>query len=222
MANQIASGEVDALIEGVMPTLIIEQRTQRITPDLVVWRKGQRQYHSVFFVRHDSPVTHLQELRGRTIVFEAPRSTSAYHVPRATLRSEGLTLVADEATESGPEAVRYLFAGSELNQAYWVHRGIAEAGAFNDGDWERVPDTIRKDLRIIHSTRPLLRWLIAFASDLDPGVRAAVSEALTAAHQDEVGRAALQAASGIARFEHLSDADRADLAYWRTVLGELE
>ncbi len=218
MANLVANGEVSAVIEGVMPTLVIARRSGGFEPALLAWRKGQRQYHSVFFARRDSGIRSLADLKGRTIAFEAPRSTSAFFVPRATLLAEGIGLAAVDNTAAAPDVVHYLFAGSELNQAYWVHRGRADAGAFNDGDWERVPETIRGDLEIIHRTRPLLRWLVSFTGAVDPAVRAAVIEALFNAEADELGSLALEDAARIKKFERLTDEDRENLAYWSEVL----
>lgn len=222
MAHRVADGEVDAVIEGVMPTLAIQRRTGSLVPSLLVWRKGQRQYHSVFFVRDDSPITGLHDLPGKTIVFEAPRSTSAYYVPRAALQAQGLTLASVDNREAGPQAIRYLFAGSELNQAYWVHRGRGDVGAFNNGDWDRVPDKIRQELRIIHATRPLLRWLLSYTTELDAGTRHQVTAVLESAHRDEAGRESLKAAARIAKFERLGEADREGLAYWTTTLSDLK
>jgi phosphonate transport system substrate-binding protein len=221
MADRIASGDVDGLVEGVMPSLSIQRRTGNLDPALLAWRKGQRQYHTVFFVRHDSPIVALPDLAGKTIAFEAPRSTSAYFVPRATLVDAGMPLVTAANPAASADAVRYVFAGSELNQAYWVHRGRADVAAFNNGDWDRVPEHLKKDLRLIHTTRPMLRWLLSFRGGLDAATRAAVTDVLVHAHETEVGRVALEAAAGIARFEPLMDNDREGLVYWADVLQEL-
>lgn len=218
MTSLIDRGEVDALIEGVMPTLSIQRRTQSLSPALLAWRKGQRHYHTVFFVRQDSPIDSLLALRGKTIAFESPRSTSAYFVPLETLRAEGLTVSAAEEDRLAPNTVRYVLAGSELNQAYWVSAGRADAGAFNNGDWDRVPESVRRDLRVIHRTRSLLRWLVSFSDALDPQIRAAVTDALLDMHQNPEGRAALEEAEQIARFEVLTDEDRENLAYWSKML----
>lgn len=222
MATLISEDQVQAVIEGLMSTLVLQRRTERLQPALVAWRKGQREYHSVFFVRRDSGIDKLADLAGRTLVFEAPRSTSAYLLPKAELVGAGLVLAYSDQSGSAPGVVYYRFAGSEENQAYWVERGIADAGAFNNGDWQRLAEPVRNRLRIIHRTRPMLRWLLSFETDLDPAVRSAVSVALVDAEQHDAGREALQQASRISRFEPLSAADRSDLAYWSAVLSVLD
>lgn len=209
-----------------MPTLKLRQRTGRMDIRLLLWRKGQRQYHTVFFARRDSTIERLDQLRGKTIVFESPRSTSAYDVPRLALMGVGLQLAAaigrGGSDRHSPRDVRFVFAGSELNQAYWVHAGRADAGAFNDGDWERVPKTIQSELRIFHETPPILRWLLSFTAVVDPDFRDAVVEILLSMDKDPEGRAVLQAASRIAKIERLTDADRASLTYWEQALRRLD
>ncbi|MCG7914306.1 MAG: phosphate/phosphite/phosphonate ABC transporter substrate-binding protein [Candidatus Thiodiazotropha weberae] len=218
MANHIGNARVDALIEGVMPTLVIKRRSVELEPTLLVWRKGQRQYHTVFFVRSDSGINSLEQLRGKSIAFEAPRSTSAYFVPRAELLAAGIPLGADEERNLPSDSVRYVFADSEINQAYWVHRGRTDAGAFNNGDWDRLPTGIRKDLKIIHRTRPVVRWLFSFTPKVEMSVRQAVVEALLEAHTNDLGRKALQEAARIKQLERLNDQDLENLNYWSTVL----
>ncbi|MEZ5575450.1 MAG: PhnD/SsuA/transferrin family substrate-binding protein [Candidatus Competibacteraceae bacterium] len=56
------------------------------------WRKGQREYHSVFFSRKDGPVAALADLPGHILVFEAPRSTSAYAAPKIFLKQGALSI----------------------------------------------------------------------------------------------------------------------------------
>lgn len=226
MAARIRAGTVNALIEGVMPTLELQRQGGQLDIRLLLWRKGQRQYQTVFFTRNDSPITRLDELRGKTIVFESHRSTSAYGVPRAVLREAGLRVAPHEgltpADAAEREMVQFVFAKTELNQAYWVHSGRGDAGAINNGDWERLPESIKRDLRIFHVTLPVLRWLLSFVTTTDARTRHAVEEILLSMHRDPEGRAALEAASGITKIELLSAEDRANLMRWNKSLARLD
>lgn len=123
MADQLAAQKVDALIDGVFPTLDIERRIGRLRTTLLVWRKGQREYHTVFFSRSEGPVATLTDLPGRVLVFETHRSTSAHAIPKAYLRQQGFIVVPADQTSPPANAFRYVFAGAELNQAYWVLHG---------------------------------------------------------------------------------------------------
>lgn len=223
LASLINDDKVDAFLEGVMPTIEIQRRTGKTSPGLLAWRKAQSQYQSVIFVRKDSPITNLQALRDKTIVFESMRSTSAYFVPKATLQAQGLSLVATTSfSEAKAGDMHYLFAGSEINQAYWVLRGRADAGAFNNGDWDRLPEIVKQDLRIIHRSKPILRWLFTFIDGLDQKTQSAVIRVLLNAHEDESGQQALLAAERIAKFEVLTVEDRGNLAYWSDLLVNIQ
>lgn len=218
MADYVQTQQVDALLEGVFPSLRIQQLTGQLQPTLLAWRKGQRQYHSVFFSRRGGPVTELADLQGRRLVFEAPRSTSAYAMPRGYLQQQGFMLVPDEQANPPADAIRYLFSGAEVNQAYWVLYDKADAGAFNNGDWERLAPGVQEQLQIFAHTPPVLRWLWSFHEDTDPTIQATVTAVLLEMHQDPHAQAALQAASDIRRFETLNAEDRANIANWRDTL----
>ncbi|MFD2113012.1 phosphate/phosphite/phosphonate ABC transporter substrate-binding protein [Thiorhodococcus fuscus] len=218
MRQRIERGEVDLLLESLISTLTLERQTNRIHPELLVWRKGQRQYRTLFFARKDSPIRQLTDLRGKHLVFESERSTSAFFIPLITLETAGVELIPTQTDPIREQASSYAFAGSELNQAYWVQRGKAEAGAFNDGDWKRTPDSIRKDLRIFHTTPPILRYIASYRDGIPPETRDATTRILVEMSDTETGRAALAKASHITRIEPLTDTDRAQIEHWRQTL----
>ena len=218
MAGKLVAQEVDGYLDSVFPTLDLERRTGQVQPALVAWRKGQREYRSVIFAAEIGPVAALADLRGRTLVFESPRSTSAYALPKAFLRQQGFTLFPADHTAIPADSVRYVFAGAELNQAYWVLHGKGDAGAFNDGDWERLPPPLRAQLRIIAQTPALLRMLFSFRRGVSETTQTAVETALVGMHDDPAGREALLAASNISKFERLTAADNDRLVGWRTLL----
>jgi len=59
---------------------------------LVTWYAptGQAGYYSVLIVRSDSPFQKLEDLRGKTLAWADPNSTSGYLVPLAALRSQNI------------------------------------------------------------------------------------------------------------------------------------
>lgn len=218
LSQRIVRGEVEFVLETVFPTLVLQERSRKIDSALVVVRRGQREYRSVFFVRKESPVRALGDLRGRTLVLQALRSTSAFALPKAELERAGLALVSADEDRSGRGNVRYVLALAEINQAVWVLHGKGDAGAFNEGDWAALPDRVRSQLRVFHETRPIVRGLLSFHAGLDPRVRRLAQEALLGLDDDEPGRAALALASGITRFEPLTASDRKGLRDWAAVL----
>jgi phosphonate transport system substrate-binding protein len=218
LSRRIRAGEVDVVIETVFPTLRLAESSGRLEPALLVERRGERAYHTVFFALRDSPIQRLADLRGRTLALQALRSTSAFALPLAELRREGLAVVPADDTRAAPQAVRYTLAGAEINQAIWVATGRADAGAFNDGDWKAIPEKVREKLRVFHETAPLLRGLLSVRSGLDPETRARALALLLRLHEDPAGKQALRRASGITRLDPLTAAERESLRRWAGVL----
>ena len=217
LSQRLVRREVDFVLESVFPMLTLRERSRSLEPALLVVRRGEREYRSVFFTRQASPIQKLSDLRGRTLVLQALRSTSAFALPRAELARAGIPLVAaDEAADR--RSVRYVLALAEVNQAVWVLHGKGDAGAFNEGDWQALPDKVRAQLRVFARSRPIERGLIAFRGTLEPATRSKLEEVLLALDQDEAGRAALKQASGVTRFERLTPQQRQAVLDWAAVL----
>lgn len=218
LSQRLARGDVDMVLETVFPTLVLQARSRSLDPALVVVRRGQRAYRSVFFTRREAPYRSLGDLRGRTLVLQALRSTSAFALPRAELARADITLLPSDDPRAGRENVRYVLAGAEINQAIWVLQGKGDAGAFNEGDWAALPEKVRSQLRVFHETRPIVRGLLSFRAGLGARARKATEDVLLALDGDEAGKAALARASGVTRFERLTAADRRELGGWAPIL----
>jgi len=218
LSQRLVRGDVDFVIETVFPTLALQERSHSLDPALVVVRRGQREYRSVFFTRKDARIQSLRDLRGKTLVLQALRSTSAFALPKAELERAGLSLAPADDLRARPDDVRYVLALAEINQAVWVLHGRGEAGAFNEGDWADLPEKVRSQLRVFHETAPIVRGLLSFRARLDPGTRRVVEAALLSLPEDEAGRAALTRAAGVTRFERLTPQDRRALKVWAPIL----
>jgi phosphonate transport system substrate-binding protein len=219
LSQRLKQGEVDMVIESVFPTLELQERSgQNLRPHLAIVRREQREYHSVFFARRNGAIKTLENLRGRTLVLQAERSTSAFAVPRAELSRRGIGLVPSGQAAVGRSSAFYLLAGAELNQAIWVLNGKGDAGAFSDSDWTHLPDKVRNELMIFHETRPLLRGALSLRVGLDGGIQRACEDVLLSMHNDAAGQSALTNAAGITRFERLTPGDLAELGEWRLAL----
>jgi phosphonate transport system substrate-binding protein len=218
LSQRLVRGEVDFVLESVFPMLALRERSQNLEPALLVVRRGEREYRSVFFTRQESPIRTLADLRGRTLVLQALRSTSAFALPRAELARAGITLVAADEAGADRRAARYVLALAEVNQAIWVLHGKGDAGAFNEGDWQALPEKVRSRLRVFARSRPIERGLISFRASLEPATRARVEDVMLGLDQDDAGRGALAHAAGVTRFERLSPAQRQTVLGWASVL----
>jgi phosphonate transport system substrate-binding protein len=217
LSQRLVRRQVDFVLESVFPMLTLRERSRSLEPSLLVVRRGEREYRSVFFTRRESEIQKLEDLRGRTLVLQAMRSTSAFALPRAELARAGIPLVAADEGLVDRGSARYVLALAEVNQAIWVLHGKGDAGAFNEGDWQALPDKIRSQLRVFARSRPIERGLIAFRGSLEPATRARLEEAMLGLDRDEAGLTALARAS-VTRFERLTTVQRQAVLDWGPVL----
>ena len=151
-------------------------------------------YIAVMVVRADSGITSLEQLRGRSLAWADPNSTSGYLVPRSELRAAGIN------TESGPYFARTGFGGGHeqavvavLQRQYdaavtWASGQGEESQGFTRGNLRAM---VQKgmlnmaDLRIIWRSRPILNGPMTVRKDLPAAFKADFTQfhlALASAH----------------------------------------
>lgn len=194
--GMLQSGQIDLVLETPFSAVHLIRKGGAV-PLLTVQREGATEYNAYIFVRTDSGIQTLEDLKGKVAVFEDPGSTSAYHLPRKSLEAAGLELTALASPEDGvPEGkTGYIFAGSELNTSSWVYFQRADAGALSNLDWvspDENPEAFRKEMTILHATEFVPRMLVIARPDLSPDLMAAITEVLLGMHETEAGREALQ------------------------------
>jgi phosphonate transport system substrate-binding protein len=212
MASYLRRGRVDWVTETAGTAAILQQRAGG-RPLLLTERDGTSQYHSVFFARRDSGLRSLDDLKGHSVAFQRPNSTSAYFAPAAELLERGYSLepLLSPTDKLDSAVVGYLFARSELNIATWVHKRLVDVGAMSNLDWDnprRMPAAFRRDLVPIGRTAAYPRAIEVVRGDLDPRVEARLREVLIDAAGDPDAGEALLRFFGTTRFLPLDDASR--------------
>jgi phosphonate transport system substrate-binding protein len=195
MASYLRRGRVDWVTETAGTGMLLKERAGA-KPLLLTERDGTSHYHAVFFARADSDVRSLDDMRGHSVAFQRPSSTSAYFLPATELlhRGNSLELLLSPTDRLDSGVVGYVFARSELNIATWVHKRLVDVGVMSNLDWEnprRVPPAFRPDLRVIGRTGDVPRALELVRSDLDPKVEARLREVLLGAAGDPQAHDAL-------------------------------
>lgn len=219
MSSYLRRGQVDWVTETAGTAMLLQERGGA-QPLLVTERDGARSYRGVFFVRRDSGLKTLDDLRSRSVAFQNNASTSAYFLPAIELlrRRMSLSLLLSPMDKPAGDSVGYVFARSELNIGAWVHKRLVDAGTMSDIDWNnpaRLPPSYRRDLVVIHTTEPVPRALEMVRGDLDPKVRARLREVLVEAAGDPKAREALKFFFDTTRFLPLDDASAEALARLR-------
>lgn len=209
MIRYLRQGRVDWVTETAFGT-IIYQDAGVSEPLVRKWKKGVPDYHTIFIARRDSGISSLADLAGRTLAFEDPGSTTAYLVPYATLLDAGLSPIElASPRESAPEGqVGYVFSKEEINTSTWVQKGIVDAGAYSNLDWEtkdHLPEQYREDMMIFHATASFPRAIESVRVGLDARIKARLQEILLGLHEDPNAAAVLQAYQKTTRFDALTD-----------------
>ncbi len=174
------------------------------------WKKGTPEYHTVFFVRSDSYIETINDLKGKTIVFQDPDSTSAYYIPADILIRQRLNLVRLNTPKETPpkDSVGYVFGGEEITMSTWVYKGVVDAGAFSNLDFNRdkdLPPLFREKFTIIHKSKSYPRSVELIRKDLPEVVKQRLKKVLLHAHEDSDAVLALKAYQRTAKFDEFSD-----------------
>jgi phosphonate transport system substrate-binding protein len=174
------------------------------------WKKGAAEYRTVIIARRGAGIDSLRDLRGRMLAFEDPGSTTGFLLPLALLRQNGINAL-QMPIGSAPErhTVGYAFAVEEINIATMVSRGIVDAGAISNLDWEdftRTPEAMRDGLVIVHQSGPLLRSTLLVRKDLPAGLKARLRDVLMAMDEDPAGQAVLQQYYKVAKYDAIAGA----------------
>lgn len=222
MQTLIEAGRVDWITETIGSAVILSERTGA---DILLerWKYGEESYRSIVVVRADSGIHSLAELRGRTIAFEHPGSTTGFLVPALELYRRGLPIVLLRSPAATPPAgsVGYFFSGDEINTSTWVYRGSVVGGALADTDRDRpwqVPAAYRDELRIIFRSKSLPRAVEVFRADMNPELRARLIGVLLSMHESPTGLEVMGRFQQTTRFEPF---EAEDWPYLGTLLPEL-
>jgi phosphonate transport system substrate-binding protein len=219
MLSYLRRGKVDWVTETAGAAATYSERAGAETL-LLSERGGLSIYQSVLFARRDSGIRSIADLRGRTIAFQSQASTSAYLLPANDILKANLPLLilASPADRPSVDVVGFVFARSELNISTWVEKGLVDAGAFSEQDWQNdryLPPSFREDLVVFHRTGFVPRALELVRADLDVRVKQRLSAILIAAADDPAARAALSAYYDTTRFRPVDAAARESLAQLR-------
>ncbi len=201
MTELLKSGEVDLYFDSPYSATVVYNEADAV-PLLRRWKDGIKEYYSVIVVRRDSGVENLDDLKGHTIAFEDPSSTSGYIMPKAHLLEQGYDVV--ETSDSNPvtdDQIGYIFAQSEVNTMAWLLQGKVTASALNVLDFEDLPDEERAELMVIAQGNPVPRHVALASPKTDEKLRQRITELLLAMHETEEGQAVLEAFKETSQFD---------------------
>jgi len=146
---------------------------------------GSIGYVALMYVRADTPIRSLEDMRGRSMAWADPNSASGYLVPRAELRARGIDperYFSRTGFGGGHEQAVVAVLNKQYDAGVTWGSGIGEESrGFTRGALRAMVDKnmLRmSDLRIIWRSRQLANGPIAARKDLPEGFKAAMRELL--------------------------------------------
>jgi len=138
-------------------------------------------YYSVIYVKADSPYQKIEDLKGKTIGFVDPNSTSGYNAPRYFLNKAGIDVDSFFS--------KSIVTGSHENAVIALGKGTVDCAAnwWNADDDSNLTRMVTKgmakkeDFRIVFKSALLPGSPYAYLSDLPDDLKKSIQAAFTAA-----------------------------------------
>lgn len=152
----------------------------------IVQRVEDQMFQSVF-VSADPSIRKLGDLKGRTLSFGSPSSTSGHLMPRHFLLQAGI--------DPDRDLKRVAFSGAHDATALAVSGGRVDAGALNVSVWQKLVADGRVDgsrVRAFYTTPGYVDYNWTVRKDMDPKLRDRLTQAfLDLSPRDPAGKAIL-------------------------------
>jgi phosphonate transport system substrate-binding protein len=156
----------------------------KTTPFVIeVAKGGVKGYHSVFYVKTNSPYKTIADLKGKNLGLVDPNSTSGNNVPRFAMNSMKIN----------PEEHfgKVVYTGSHVNAVMALNQGTVDVAANwwnNETDSEllRMSDkgmVKKEDFRIIYKSEQIVNSPVAYLDSLPADLKKLIEQAFLNAHQ---------------------------------------
>lgn len=139
---------------------------------------GTKGYHSVFYVKKDSPYQKIEDLKGKNLGLVDPNSTSGNNVPRFVL----------DKMKIDPETFfsKVVYTGSHENAIIALQQGTVDIAAnwWNDENESNLLRMARKnmakaeDFRIIYKSDLIVNSPMAYLTDLPEDLKVKIRDAV--------------------------------------------
>lgn len=140
---------------------------------------GSTSYVSVMYVRADSGITSLEEMRGKAMGWADPNSASGYLIPRAEMRAQGINpdqFFGRTGFAGGHEQLMVAVLGRQFDAGVaWASGQGEQSEGFSRGALRAAVDKgllKMSDLRIIWHSRPIQNGPLVVRTELPASFKA--------------------------------------------------
>jgi len=149
---------------------------------------GESKSQGYIFVRKDSGIRNVRDMRGKSIVFVDPATMEGYLYPLVYLKRQGIT---DISTFFH----RFSSAGSDASAIFSVLDGRADMGAAKDTIFNELAHrepSVREELHIIARSPRVPEITLCMRSEIDGELRARLTAVLLDMGKTQQGRKVLE------------------------------
>ena len=211
MASYFKNAKVDVYFDSAFPTLAVQDLAGS---DIILrrWKGGVVEYWGTYVALRSSGIIKVEDLVGKVIAFEEPRSTSGFVLPAGTLVQRGFNLKEVDAPDAnvGSDEIGYVFSRDEENTFEMVMQATVAGGAVSSDDYEELSAGMKDRIIAFDWTITVPRQLVSVRPALDRRIVDKIRELLITLDQTEQGRQILEGLKNTKKFDVLpADAEAA-------------
>ncbi len=208
MTELMREGKIDLAIDSAFPVYIVDNLTGAV-PIADRWKGGVGVYHSAVFVKQNSPIKTVDDLKGKLLAFDSETSTVGYFLPKAELIKQGYTLTKkSKPTDAcAQNEICYIFVHGNVYDS--VAQGIVSAGAESELEINNHFGSKIADYRIISRSPDILRFLVAVRGNVKPQLRESIKSVLFEMDKSSKGKIILSSFAETAKFTPVTSTDSA-------------
>jgi phosphonate transport system substrate-binding protein len=174
----------------------------------VARRYGELSYRGEFIVHAESGITTIEQLRGKTIAYVDPSSTSGYIYPKDMLRKRGVSPRQEMFAYGHNQVVTKVYTRDVDAGAVFYSRPDTVTGEQLDARTKiktEHPDVFQK-VRVIGLTEEIPNDPVVARKGLDKAIVSRICDALLSFQRTESGKKALMTIASVEGFQRTSDA----------------
>ncbi len=172
MIEAMRHGQIDVGYFGPLSYVLLKQRMPAAIPFAAKVEGGSPTYRAVLIAGAGQSVERIEDLKGKTVAFGDPASTSSHLIPKTMLLTLGKLKAGQDYKE--------VFVGAHDAVAVNVQNGNAQAGGLSRPILESLLEqgTIHRDkIRILAESDPCPNYPWVLRDDLDAGLQAEIRTA---------------------------------------------
>jgi len=199
--NSFTVHQVDAAFFGSFTFVLAHAKLGVQVIARPVGLDGKSTYHGLLFVRKDSGIRSVRDMKGKRFAFVDRDTTAGYLLPLAYFKKAGVNYKT-YLKES-------YFAGTHEDAIHDVLDRKADIGAAKNTEFERLATAdsrIKAELVVLARSPEVPENSLAVRNDLEPSLKEKLSEALLTMHENQIGARILQN-FGALRFIETTDSD---------------